>query len=221
MPALPQPPLLVITDRTQARRPLEEIADTVFAAGCRWLLLREKDLSTGKRLALTHRLSRLAKEHGAKLLVSADIKAARQADGVHLPRDGNVRAARAALGPEALIGFSAHDLAEARDAAEAGADYVTLSPIYESASKPGYGPALGLETVRQVASILSVPVLALGGVTAGNAGTCLAAGAAGVAVMGEIMRADAPEAVVAELLASLRQDEADAGQDRDTAAECG
>lgn len=221
MTALPQPPLLVITDRTQARRPLEEIAEAVFAAGCRWLLLREKDLPASDRLALTRRLSSLARKHSAKLLVSADIAAARRADGVHLPRDGDLAAARAALGPEALIGFSAHDLAEAKGAAADGADYVTLSPIFESASKPGYGPALGPATLRTVAAALPIPLLALGGVTAANAKDCLDAGAAGIAVMGDVMRAEAPGALVTELLATLGRDKADAGQSRGASAECG
>ena len=220
MPALPQPPLLVITDRAPARGPLEEIAEAIFAAGCRWLLLREKDLSANERLVLTRRLADLARTYGAKLLVSTDIDAARQADGLHLPRDGDVRAARTALGPEALIGLSAHDLTEARAAAEAGADYVTLSPIFESASKPGYGPALGSEAIREVADALPIPVLALGGIATNKVSACLEAGAAGVAVMGEVMRAEAPGALVGDLLAALRSGKADAGQDRDAAAEC-
>ena len=204
MPALPQPPLLVVTDRKQARRPLEEVAEAVFAAGCRWLLLREKDLSADERLDLTHRLAGLARTHGAKLLVSTDIEAARQANGLHLPRDGDVRAARATLGPEALIGLSAHDLGEARSAAEAGADYVTLSPIFESVSKPGYGPALDLTVLRMVASHLPIPVLALGGIDADNARTCLSVGASGIAVMGSVMRATNPLETVKALLGSVR-----------------
>lgn len=221
MRALPQPPLLVITDRKQARRPLEEIAEAIFAAGCRWLLLRERDLAASERLALTARLSALAKEHGATLLVSADLDAARLADGVHLPRDGDVKAARVTLGPDALIGLSAHDLSEASAAAEAGADYVTLSPIFASDSKPGYGPALGLAAVGRVVDALSIPVLALGGIAAGNASDCLRAGATGVAVMGDIMRAAAPGEAVAELLPVLLRNEAEAGQDRGSSAECG
>lgn len=221
MPALPQPPLLVVTDRKQARRPLEEVAEAVFAAGCRWLLLREKDLPAEERLALATRLSALAQQHSATLAVGADLEAARHADGLHLPRDGNVSAARAALGPNALIGLSAHDLAEARAAAAAGADYVTLSPVFESVSKPGYGPALGPAAVRRAVDALPIPVLALGGIAPDNAAGCMAAGAAGVAVMGDVMRAEEPGETVAALLASLRRPEADAGQIRDSAAQCG
>ena len=67
------------------------------------------------------------------------------AHGVHLSRGGDPAAARHALGARRLIGVSAHSLEEAREAEAAGADYVTLSPIFRSDSKPGYGPALGVE----------------------------------------------------------------------------
>ena len=98
-----------------------------------------------------------------------------------------------------MIGRSCHRAAELRDAATEGCTYATLSPIFPSASKPGYGPGLGPAALQDAA----LPVLALGGVTASNAGDCLAAGAAGVAVMGEIMRAEDPAQVVAALLDAL------------------
>ena len=206
--ALPRPPLLLITDRTQARQSLERIADAAFAAGCRWLLLREKDLPPGERLALTRALLAVARAQGASLLVSGDLEAAALADGAQLQRDGDIAAARARLGPSAIIGVSAHDSREVEDAATAGADYVTVSPVFPSASKPGHGPVLavaGLRDLVKATSIMgeAIPILALGGIDAANAGDCLSAGAAGVAVMGEAMRGDDPGAVVAGLLQSL------------------
>ncbi|MER3469224.1 MAG: thiamine phosphate synthase, partial [Thermoflexus sp.] len=71
--------------------------------------------------------------------------------------------ARRRLGPGRWIGVSVHSLAEAQRAAEAGADYITLSPIFPSISKPDYGPPLGLEVLRQVATAVPLPVIALGG----------------------------------------------------------
>ncbi|MGF1611747.1 MAG: thiamine phosphate synthase [Kiloniellales bacterium] len=204
MNPLPQPPLLVITDRRQTRISLPEVALEVFAAGGRWLLLREKDLTHETRTALLHEILALAKPYDAQVTISADLAAARTAHGLHLPRDGDVAKARSALGPEKLIGTSAHDLAEAQAAAAVGADYVTLSPIFASRSKPGYGPALGPEGLGEIARGLPIPVMALGGIEAGNAAACLAAGAAGVAVMGAVMAAADPGAAVAELLAALQ-----------------
>jgi thiamine-phosphate pyrophosphorylase len=199
--SLPAPPVLVITDRTQARAPLDQVAQALFAAGCRWLLLRDKDLPAAERRSLLARLVACGRVHGAAVTVSADAAAARAAGavGVHLPDGGDAAAARAVLGQAALIGYSAHDRPGAA-AAAAEADYVTLSPVFASPSKPGYGPALGLDGLRAACRQLSVPVIALGGVTAANAGACMEAGAAGVAVMGEVMRAEDPARTLRRLL---------------------
>ncbi|HEX9790209.1 MAG TPA: thiamine phosphate synthase [Kiloniellales bacterium] len=210
---LPQPPILVISDRRQARQPLEQVAEAVFAAGCRWFLVREKDLDPEARLAWVRRILAVARPYGATVMVSADVAAARAsgAAGVHVPGNGDVAGARAALGAGALIGYSAHDAASAEAAMRAGADYVTLSPIFASASKPGYGPALGLAGLRAAAARLPVPVLALGGVTVETAVDCLATGAAGVAVMGAVMSAADSGAAMAALYAKAV---APAGQKR-------
>ena len=112
----------------------------------------------------------------------------------------HVARARETVGPDALIGVSAHTPAEAAAQLRAGADYVTLSPIFLTGSKPGYGPALGFDGLTQAAALTDGPILALAGVTPANAASCLKAGAAGIAVMGEVMRADDPEATVRALL---------------------
>jgi len=200
---LPEPPILVITDRRQARRPIEEIAERIFTAGCRWLSLREKDLTAPARLALLRRLVALGREHGALVTVHEDLTAAAEAGaaGLHLPAGIAPAAARARLGPEAIIGCSAHcvgDLAAAR-----GADYATLSPIFASASKPGYGPPLGLAGLGAACRRAPLPVIALGGIEVGNGAHCLAAGACGVAVMGAVMAAADPAAVMTGLIKTL------------------
>jgi thiamine-phosphate pyrophosphorylase len=201
---LPAPPLLVISDRRQARRPLEELAEAIFAGGCRWLSLREKDLPAAERRALLGALVVLARRWEATVTVHEDIDAAATvgAGGVHLPSAGNLKAARARL-PDGLIGGSAHSAAEASALLGSGADYVTVSPVFITASKPGYGPAIGLDGLAQIVGQVSGPVIALGGITAANAPLCLAAGARGVAVMGEVMRATDPQAVVDSILAAI------------------
>jgi thiamine-phosphate pyrophosphorylase len=103
-----------------------------------------------------------------------------------------------------IVGRSCHSMVELRAAQVAGVDYVTFSPVWLTASKPGYGPALGLTGLAEgVAAVPGLPVYALGGIRPGRAGRCQAAGAAGVAVMGEIMRAPDPASVVQALLAEL------------------
>ncbi len=216
--ALPDPALLVITDRGQARVPLPEIADALFQAGGRWLMLREKDLDGAVRRDLLRDLVARGAAYGARVTVNGDLAAAQAvgaagggAAGLHLPTGGDLEAARSALGPDALLGASAHSLEEAVAAAESGADYVTLSPVFESASKPGYGPALGPAGLTAMVTRLAVPVIALGGIGAGNLGACLAAGAAGVAVMGAVMAAADPGAAARELLAALARENTQSG----------
>jgi thiamine-phosphate pyrophosphorylase len=139
---------------------------------------------------VAQRLLALVRPHGAKLSLGGDVALAAEiaADGVHLAANAPIAAARARLGARALIGVSAHGDADVAAAAAAGADYATLSPIFASASKPGYGPALGVAALAHAVPH-GLPVLALGGVTAERADACLRAGAAGIAVMGEVMRA--------------------------------
>jgi thiamine-phosphate pyrophosphorylase len=198
---LPVPPLLVISDRRQARQPLQQIVEAVFAGGCRWFSLREKDLPPDERRALLDGLVTLGRRFGAVVTAHEDIEAvaAVGAYGVHLPSDGSPVAARARL-PGALIGASAHSAAEAASLLRAGADYVTLSPVFLTASKPGYGPALGLDGLARIVTRVPGDIVALGGITPENAAACLAAGARGIAVMGEAMRAADPQATVELIL---------------------
>ncbi len=201
---LPSPPLLVISDRSQARRPLVEIAEAAFRAGCRWFSLREKDLPAGERRDLLLQLVALGRRYGATVTVHDDIDAAvaTAADGVHLPGGGDPAAARRLL-PSGLIGVSAHSPREAAEQLAAGADYATLSPIFLTQSKPGYGPAVGLNALAEAALLAPGPVVALGGIDESNIAACLAAGAGGIAVMGEIMRAADPEEATRRLLAAF------------------
>jgi thiamine-phosphate pyrophosphorylase len=209
--ALPVPPLLLITDRKQAGRPLEDIADAAFAAGCRWLSVREKDMAPAERAALFARLLASGQRAGARVTLHGDAEEAAQlgADGVHLAAGGDARAARARLGPSALIGVSCHAVIEIVRAAQMGADYVTLGPIFTSASKPGYGPALGLDALAEAARTIPIAILALGGVEVANLRECREAGAAGAATMGAIIRAAEPGAGMAALIAAWRMAAAD------------
>ncbi|BAI73859.1 thiamine-phosphate pyrophosphorylase (plasmid) [Azospirillum sp. B510] len=201
---VPYPPLLVITDRRQADQPLPELVERLFLAGVRWLSLRDKDLPDAERVELARALMVLARLWGACVTLHGDpaLAVAAGADGVHLTSGGDPAAARALLGAGALIGLSLHDSdgPAALERVAGQADYVTLSPVFPSGSKPGYGPCLGEAGLRRWTGT-GVPVIGLGGIdNAESVVACRAAGAAGVAVMGLAMR-DVP--ALAPLLGAL------------------
>ncbi len=156
------------------------------------MVLREKDLSEPRRSELAEQLrSVLAPVGGALIIAGA------RADAVHLSASDAFPTPR-----PALVGRSCHDAAEVRAADAEGCDYVTLSPVFATASKPGYGPALGVQGLATLAAIAGAPVYALGGVHPPDVAECLAAGASGIAVMGPVMRT--PQ-LVADYLAALPQ----------------
>jgi thiamine-phosphate pyrophosphorylase len=202
---LPDPPLLLVTDRRQARRPLAAIVAAAFGAGCRWISLREKDLPDDEQVPLLRTLLPIARRHGGRLMLHGEAALAKLAgaDGVHLPSDSNAAAARALMGPGKLVGVSIHTVTEAEAIDPRAADYAVAGPAFETPSKPGYGPEIGRKGLREIARASRVPLLAIGGINAARIGEVIATGCAGVAVMGGVMRAADPAAEVGALVATL------------------
>lgn len=192
------PRVLVLTDRHQATVPLVDVVAAATDAGARAVVLREKDLPEAERRSLVAQLAPVVHDAGGVLLTAgAHLPGA---DGVHQPSGGGSAKPASTSG---LVGRSCHDVDELSVAQVDGVDYVTVSPVYATASKPGYGPCLGVEGLASIVAAGTVPVYALGGVDSPEAvAACRAAGAHGVAVMGAIMRAGRPASVVAELLAA-------------------
>lgn len=203
---LPDPPLLVVTDRRQARRPLMKIVAAALEAGCRWVSLREKDLPRDEQVLLARALARMAHAQGATLMLHGEAALAKAAgaDGVHLPSGSDAAAARRLLGPGKLVGVSIHTVTEAEVIVPAFVDYALAGPAFETASKPGYGPKIGRKGLAEIARTARVPVLAIGGVNTARVGELIATGAAGVAVMGSVMRAADPGQEVRSLIATLK-----------------
>ena len=202
---LPDPPLLLVTDRKQARQPLTVVVAAALAAGCRWVSVREKDLAEEEQLELVRMLRPIAKKHGAMLSLHGDAALAKAAgaDGVHLPSGSDPVAARSLLGADKLIGVSIHTATEAETVAPGTADYAIAGPAYETASKPGYGPEIGRKGLADLARAARVPLIAIGGLNATRAAEVLAAGVVGIAVMGSIMRAADPGQEMKALLATV------------------
>lgn len=184
------PRLLVVTDRVQAAGPLAVVVADAVAAGARAVLLRDRDLPDDERAALAAELRTLLDPVGG-LLVTAGSVAGPGHPAVHPA----VHLAAAEPFPDprpALVGRSCHSAAELAQARAEGCDWAFLSPVFPTASKPGYGPALGVEGFARLRPP-GPPVYALGGVLPEHVPDLLAAGAHGIAVMGPVMRA--PSAV--------------------------
>lgn len=171
--------------------------ETAAAAGVDWVQIREKDLS-GRDCGLLTReaLQRAAKSPASnasptRILVNdrLDVALSEGAGGVHLgenslPLPEAKRLVKAqALSRDFLIGVSCHSLDAARSAASGGADYLFFGPIFSTPSKAAFGAPQGLERFAEVCRAVSIPVLAIGGITLANASACLAAGASGIAAI--------------------------------------
>ncbi|MBW2279648.1 MAG: thiamine phosphate synthase [Deltaproteobacteria bacterium] len=183
------PRLFYITDgeRGTAGRPLHEVVARAFEGGVEAVVVRERSLETGALARLIDSLD-ASRSQGLRVLVSRRLDLARALglDGVHLAADAvDVATARGWLGPDAWLGYSAHSGEEARDVAARGADYVTLSPIRATSSKPG-ACGRGIDWLRKSLSGLEIPALALGGVAACDIEEILRAGAWGVAAVSAI-----------------------------------
>lgn len=195
----------LITDRKAVRggdvlRAVEEALE----GGIRAVQLREKDLSGREMYRLAEAMRAVTAKAGAKLLVNdrIDVALAVGADGVHLglasipPAD-----ARRLVGPAALVGCSTHNLAEIREAEGGGADFVIFGPVYPTPSKAAFGPPVGVAALKDACAAARIPVFAIGGVTAANAGEVLAAGAHGIALISAVIAAADPRAAAADLVA--------------------
>jgi thiamine-phosphate pyrophosphorylase len=180
------------------------VADAI-AAGCRWISVREKDLSEDDQVALVRALLPIARCDGAGVSLHGDpaLAKAANADGVHLPARSDPIAARKLLGANKLIGVSIHTVTEAEAIDPAVVDYAIAGPVFETASKPGYGPEIGRKGLAEIAAVARVPILAIGGINAMRAAEVLAAGPAGIAVMGSVMRAANPQQEMKALLATI------------------
>jgi thiamine-phosphate pyrophosphorylase len=199
--------LCLVTDRTQTGgRDLLTVVRECLAAGLRAVQLREKDLGAGELARLGRALRTATAEHGATLIINdrADVALAVGADGVQRTTTSLTVADLLAIADKRLrVGASVHALAEAVAAADAGADWVVFGPIYDTPSKRAYGPAQGLRALEQVTRAVTVPVIAIGGITPERVGEVRRAGAHGVAVISAILGAASPAVATGRFLTAL------------------
>ena len=204
---LPSAPLfLLVTDRTRyADRSLEDIFVPALSGGVNMIELREADLTARDLLGEAERLRKMALG-GVPLVVydRVDVAVAAQADGVHLAADSLPISAAKQAGRGVLVGKSVSSVAEAVAAEQAGADYLIVEPVFFSHYAQGRSP-VGPTVIRRIKAKVHLPLLAGGGITAGNAHQVIAAGADGVSVTTEVVDSDDPRAAARSLHDAMRE----------------
>jgi hydroxymethylpyrimidine kinase/phosphomethylpyrimidine kinase/thiamine-phosphate diphosphorylase len=180
------------------------IVETVrhgLRGGAKIVQYRDKERSRQQQVELARQLVQLCKEVGATFLVNDDAELALDcsADGVHLGQsDGSVHEARRVLGPKRLIGVSTRTVDQALKAEMAGADYVGVGSVFQTGTKQD-AELIGLETLSRVRRAVSIPIVAIGGINAGNGADVIAAGADAVAVISAIADDEHPALAAREL----------------------
>jgi len=193
-------------ERADRKAALLEKIEQAANAGVDSIELREKDL-TGRELTALAVLVLRRGGNTPRLLINdrLDVAIATSAAGVHLSEHSlPVREAKRLLtercaGNRLLVGRSTHSLHAAEEAEAAGADYVFFGPVYATPSKQSFGAPQGIERLREVSRCLSIPVIAIGGITLENAAGCLGAGASGIAAIRLFQHARNLREVVAQL----------------------
>lgn len=188
-------------------RPLAGIVQTALDAGVRLFQLRMKTLETGKVYEMAAALCPLVRNGGGTFIVNdrCDVAAVVGADGVHLgQKDLPLADARAILGPDKLIGISTHNLAQATQAEAGGADYIGFGPVFPTATKENPDPVVGVDGLREARAKVRIPIVAIGGINAGNIGEVKSTGADCCAVVSAVLAADDPKAAIAELMKAIQ-----------------
>ncbi len=202
--------LYLVTDRTLSRgRSSEEIVGAAVRGGVTCVQLREKHCSTRDFIREARSLQPLLQHHKIPLIINdrLDVALAIGADGVHLGQsDMHIGDARRLVGEKMIIGISAENLNDAIVAEQEGADYIGISPVFETDTKVDTAAPLGLEGIRWIRRAVNLPLVGIGGINAGNVREIICAGADGVAVVSAIVSADCPQTAASELKNLLLQE---------------
>jgi thiamine-phosphate pyrophosphorylase len=184
------PKICPITDRRLSGLSHAEQVELLIGGGATLIQLRDKFSAPREFYRDAADALRIAHNHNARLIINdrVDIALALKADGVHLGQsDIPVEAARRLLGNDAIIGFSTHNVAQAKLATRLPTNYLAFGPIFQTSTKENPDPVAGLTALRKVRSIIgSLPLVAIGGINAANGQEVFNAGADSVAVIGAL-----------------------------------
>ena len=200
--------LYAVTDRHWLNgRTLVDVVKESLDGGVTMIQLREKSLDEGKFLEEAKELQALCRERHVPFIVNdnVDIAKAMDADGVHVGQsDMEALDVRAKLGPDKIIGVSAHTVEEALLAEKQGADYLGVGAVFPTSSKSDVGE-MSYETLKAICKAVSIPVVAIGGISGENVGKLAGSGICGVAVISAIYAAKDVKAAAADLKTTVKE----------------
>ena len=196
--------LYAVTDQMWLKEgeKLADVVESVLQNGATFLQIREKDLAEDAFEAEAERLKTLCAQHGVPFVVNDSVEIALQceADGVHVGQsDIKGRDIRAIIGPDKILGISAGTVEEAVAAEKAGADYIGVGAVFPTGTKKNATP-MTMELLKEIVSSVSIPVVAIGGISAENILQLRGSGVDGVAVVSAIFAAVDPGKATADLL---------------------
>ena len=176
--------------------------------GCRWIQLRMKDATDDEVRPIAVEAQKLCRAYGAKFIIDDRVALVRElgADGVHLGKnDMPIREARQILGPDFIIGGTANTFEDAKAHYEASADYIGCGPFRFTTTKKKLAPVLGLDGYRHIiqqmrAANITIPVVAIGGITKDDIPAILQTGITGIALSGTVLHADDPIAEMKHII---------------------
>ncbi len=203
--------LHVLTDtELQSRFSHVELAKLAIKGGADILQFRQKIGTTREMIEICREIKRLCEDSDVTFIVNdrVDVAIASEADGVHLGQeDFPIPLARKLLGETRIIGGSAVTLEEAQECLSEGADYIGFGPVYPTTSKNDAGPVTGIEILKEVVNTISIPIIAIGGVTIENTPEVICAGAQGIAVISAVCCQENPEQATRDLSQALQSEE--------------
>lgn len=185
--------LYFITDSRLTRRTVLEDVGSAVRAGVKIIQYREKDLNTREMTDEAKKIGQLCRENSVLFIINdrVDIALAVDADGVHLGNEDMLyQDARRLLGDKKIIGITVHNIGEAIEAEIIGADYIGISPIFETTTKPDAGTPSGVDLIKYIKKAIKIPFVAIGGINQDNIKSVLEAGARSIAVISAIVTKD-------------------------------
>lgn len=198
--------LYLATDRKLlGRRDMAAVISAAIDAGVTVVQLREKELSAREFFEVGQRLLAVTRRHGVPLIINdrLDIMLALDADGCHLGRGDLPLAVARRLAPGKILGYSVNALEQVAEAVAGGADYIGIGPVFPTGTKSDAGPALGREVLQRITASAGRPCVAIGGISAANAGELRGTGVAGICVISAILAAPDVTAAVRQLRAAF------------------